>query len=146
MLGPGIGPLVALSTGPAPELNPFYHFDPVLPSEVISAYETGYMRGSGEFASRTIRIGAVDCWLRGSGGVPAITVYGLDRTRTATPALLAPGLMPATDLSPDPGITYETRFDLDRTENYTVKLEMPADGEMEISGFIGYAKPSGFSR
>jgi hypothetical protein len=133
-------------SGPVPELNPFYHFDPILPSEVISSYETGYMRSTGEFASKTIRVGGVDCWIRGSGGVPAVTVFGLDKTVNATPVLLSPGQIPTTVLSPEPGITYETRCDLTRTENYTVRLDMPADSEVEISGFIGYAKTSVFNR
>jgi hypothetical protein len=118
----------------------------VLPSEVASSLESGYVRGDGEFASKTIRVGGVDFWIRGSGGVPTVTVYGLDRTRSVSPTLLSPGLVPTVALDPAPGITYETRVDLSITENYTVRLDMPANGEMEISGFVGYAKPSAYNR
>ena len=130
-----IGPIV---TGPVG------HFDAVLYSEEPWIWESGYVTGAGDFASRMVRVGAVDLWTRGAGN-PTLMAFSLDRKTNVTSPLMTNIGIPSA-LSTEPGMVYSTRFDLDRVDNYTIRVSGDSTSWAEISGFVAYSKQSAFNR
>lgn len=98
-------------------------------------WESGLCRQANEFKTAMIRVGAVDLWMRGNSDHAAgwdasgnwvdgdlqVTIYGLDRKRSASPPICIIQGNPVT-LSQDPGVVYETRFDLSNMEDFTVRV------------------------
>jgi hypothetical protein len=110
-----------------------------------SFWESGLVRGKSEWASRMIRVGALDIWARGNGAL-AVTVFGPDKVQSVSPQLQSASGVPAT-LSPNPGTMYQAKFDLSKVENYTVRFGTNAVGaSFELSGFTGYTKGDLFNR
>lgn len=104
-------------------------------------WESGYVRAPGEIQSKTIRVGNMDLWMRGSGAV-TLSWFGLDRALSIQPTLTGNGLIAAT-LSPLPGIEYAAKGDLSPVENYSVRFRTNAvNAWLEVSGFTGYARPA----
>lgn len=135
-----IGPSAA---GSLAHLDPTTHNDQG--AAIDSFWESGLVRGVSDFASRLIRVGALDLWIRGNGTL-ITTVFGPDKTQSVSPQLLTASGVPAT-LSPAPGTMYQEKFDLAHVENYTVRVETNAvDAWWELSELIGYAKQDLFNR
>ena len=112
---------------------------------IESIWKSGLVRGFNEYASRMIRVGNLDLWIRGEGSL-ITTIAGPDNRRTVTPRLLTPGGV-AAELSAEPGTMYQEKFDLSRIENYTVEVKTDAVDEwFELSGFTGYTKQDLFNK
>ena len=89
-----------------------------------------------------IRVGALDIWARGTTGAPGvIVVAGPDDVISVTPELQST-VGTLTTLSPNPGITYIAKLDLNFINNYTVRFGTTAGHNYELSGFMAYAKKS----
>jgi hypothetical protein len=111
-------------------------------SAIATIWESGLLRGSGDFASRMVRVGGMDLWLRGSGTL-GTSLYNLDKTRMVTPPLLsAAGTL--TNPVATPGIMYQLKFDLAKVENYHVRFA--SSGWFELSGFTVYSRPDLYNR
>jgi hypothetical protein len=139
----------ALWIGPA-AAGSVVHFDPALIADseqaIHAIWESGYCR-NGELASRTVRVGNADYWIRGTGPVPTITWYGLDRTTNVVPAIQTTGDAIITTLSSAPGVIYYAKGDLPQTENFVVRVEsQSATASWELSGFTFYIRPGLYSR
>jgi hypothetical protein len=153
-LPPGLSldPASGIVSGTPPDgANSFniLHLDPTTHNDegaaIDSFWESGLLRAVNDFASRMIRVAALDIWIRGNGTL-ITTVFGPDKVQSLTPQLLTASGVPST-LSPDPGMMYQEKFDLAHVENYTVRLETNAiDAWFELSELVGYAKQDLFNR
>lgn len=137
-----IGPSAA---GNVVHLDTSVHDD--VGTAIHSIWETGYIRQPGEMQSQTIRVGAMNLWMRGGGTAPTLTWYGLDRTQSVTPVLLSQGNTQVTTLTNAPGLIYLAKGDLSPVENYTLRIDSNTTGAWwELSGIVGFARPSLYNR
>jgi hypothetical protein len=109
---------------------------------ITSIWESGLVRSPGDFASRMVRVGGMDLWARGNGGLTTM-VYGPDKTSMLVPALLSAAGRFAS-LSPAPGLMYRHMFDLSKVENYSIRFL--TTNWFELSGFTVYSRPDLFNR
>jgi hypothetical protein len=114
-------------------------------------WTSGLCRGN-EIASAMIRLGAMDIWARGNaplvGGVPSflITVFGPDGTASVPVTLLTTQGVPAA-LVETPGLTYMSKFDFSKLNNYFCSFGTNAvDSWFELSSFQNYGKPDLYNR
>lgn len=109
---------------------------------ITSIWESGLLRNPGDFASRMVRVGGMDLWMRGGGNLTT-TVYGPDKIKSVSPVLLTTsGAL--TVLTPTPGIMYQQKFDFARIENYSVRFQVTS--WFEMSSFTVYSRPDLFNR
>lgn len=108
-------------------------------------WESGLARGS-ELSATMIRLAAFDIWARGAG--PLVnTVYGPDKVLSQTPQLLLASGVPATVLTPNPGIMYALKLDFRQIENFSIRFETNTiDAWLELSGFRTYIKSDLYNR
>lgn len=112
---------------------------------ITAIWESGFIRNPGDFASRMVRVGGIDVWARGNGGLTT-TVYGPDKQVSVSPVLLSAAGVPSS-LTPAPGIMYQHKFDLSKIENYTVRFASASLGIwFELSGLTVYSRPDLFNR
>lgn len=116
---------------------------------IHSFWESGLVRQPEEVETAMIRVGQQFAWVRGNTRQPQdliITIFGPDRTRSVQPLLLTKQGYPSV-LSPNPGLSYMTKSDLNRVENFTTRFETNAlDAWIEISSFSPYYKASSSNR
>lgn len=109
-------------------------------------WNSGYVRGSGEMQSKTIRVGNADIWIRGNGALTH-SWRGLDDVLVVTPILMSSGGTVVTSLSSAPGIEYAAKGDLSPVENATFRFQTNAvDAWMELSGMKAYFRPALWTR
>lgn len=112
---------------------------------VANIWESGLARGS-ELSASMIRLAAFDVWARGEGPL-ALTVYGPDKVLSQTPQLLLASGVPATVLTPNPGIMYAVKLDFRQIENFSILFETNTlDAWLELSGFRAYMKSDLYNR
>lgn len=109
---------------------------------ITTIWESGLVRSPGDFASRMVRVGGMDLWARGGGGL-ITTLYGPDKIRSVSPMLLSAAGTPAY-LTPAPGLMYQMKFDISQIENYSIRFWV--NTWLEISGFTVYSKPDLYNR
>jgi hypothetical protein len=109
---------------------------------ITSIWESGLVRSPGDFASRMVRVGGMDLWMRGGGGLTT-TVYSLDKQRSVSPYLLS-SAGATTGLAATPGIMYHHKFDISKIENYSIRFQV--NTWFELSGFTVYSKPDLYNR
>jgi hypothetical protein len=109
---------------------------------ITSIWESGLIRNPGDFASRMLRVGGLDLWMRGGGGLTT-TISGLDKVRNVSPILLSAAGVPS-GLAPTPGIMYHEKFDFAKVENYSIRFQV--NTWFELSGFTVYSKPDLYNR
>lgn len=153
-LPPGLSldPATGIVSGTPPTgANSFniVHLDPTTHNDegaaIDSFWESGLLRAVNDFASRMIRVAALDVWIRGNGTL-ITTVFGPDKVQSLSPQLLTASGVPAA-LSPDPGMMYQEKFDLAHVENITVRVETNAiDAWFELSEITAYMKADLFNR
>lgn len=139
--------------GPPAGGGPITHFRNNILNDVNTPihwfWESGLVRQSKEIEAAMIRAGSMMVWARGNTNQPAdllITIYGPDRRRLVQPALLELQGIP-TVLTDQPGLSYMTKSDLNRIENFTVRFEAAAvDAWIELSSFSPYYKSSSSNR
>lgn len=112
-------------------------------------WESGLVRLPQEVETALLRVGQMMVWAHGNTNQPQdllITIYGPDRKRSVSPALLKLQGNP-TRLTEEPGLSYMTKSDLNRVENFTVRFEGNAvDCWIELSSFSPYYKQSSTNR
>jgi hypothetical protein len=109
---------------------------------ITTIWESGLLRGAGDFASRMVRVGGMDLWIRGSGALTTM-LYNIDKTRSINPPLLlAAGSL--SSLVAAPGFMYQHKFDFSKVENYNVRFS--TSGWFELSGFTVYSRPDLYNR
>lgn len=112
---------------------------------IHNIWESGLARGS-ELSASMIRLAAFDVWARGEGPL-ALTVYGPDKVLSQTPQLLLASGVPATVLTPNPGIMYALKLDFRQIENFSIRFETnTVDAWLELSGFRTYIKSDLYNR
>ena len=116
------------------------HFDPSTKNDrgsaINSYWQSGLMRGN-EIKSSMIRVGACDVWARGMG-TALVQVASMDGSIVLNPPLMILAGYPA-DLTPSPGVYYQTRFDLAQIENWTFQIGANAvDAWWELSAIGAY--------
>lgn len=114
---------------------------------IDSFWESGLARGN-NITSQMVRVGGLVIWARGNApiGSLAITLYGPDHQQSvACPLLSLQGVQAA--LVEQPGIQYQSKFDISKIEQYTVRFETNTiDCWFELSGFTAYERQDLFNR
>jgi hypothetical protein len=112
---------------------------------VATLWESGLARGVGELVSMMIRLGGCLIWARGNGTLNVIA-WGPDHQQSQNPPLMIVQGVPAL-LTPRPGVTYQTRFDMRQIENATMQVGTNAVDEwVEVSMLQPLWKPDLFNR
>ncbi len=112
---------------------------------IESFWVSGLFLGTGEMASKMIRVGSADIWARGEGTLD-ILWRGPDNQQLVTSQLQTiQGVV--SPLSPTPGLTYQTKLDFPHIENFTFGPGTNAvDAWFSLSGVRPYWKPDLFNR
>lgn len=112
----------------------------------ISAFWiSGLFLGTSEMTAQMIRVGSADIWVRGEGTL-GIVWRGPDNVKQVISQLQTiQGVI--TDLSPQPGLMYQTNLDFTQIENFTFSVGTNSlDAWWELSGFRVYYKPDYYNR
>jgi hypothetical protein len=124
-------------------LDPDEHNDQGQP--IKARWRSGFVRGSGDYESRMVRVGNLDIWACGEGTLD-IVVAGPDGKPSVTPPMLDPGGIPC-QLSDEPGRMYMSKFDLSHVDNFVVEFGTDGIDEwFELRGFTGYTKADLYNR
>ena len=143
------GIISGVATGIGFTCTAIIHFDETTHNDqgaaMVNFWESGLARGIGELTSMLIRVSGMIAWMRGTGACD-VTIWGPDHTRSVTPQLLKTQGVPTT-LSPKPGLSYMTSFDISQIENFTVQVGTSTiDAWVEISMLQPLWKPDMFNR
>jgi hypothetical protein len=115
-------------------------------------WESGLARGN-NISSQMIRVGGMVVWARGNvpldsngNSTLALTLWGPDHVQSVACPLFSLQGVPAA-ITEAPGLSFQSRFDLSKIENYTIQIGTNAvDSWLEVSALTAYEKKSLFNR
>ena len=112
-----------------------------------SFWISGLFVGVSEMTAQMLRIGQADIWLRGSGVCAGPVWYGPDNVITVSSTLQSTAGVNV-NMSPNPGIMYQTRLDFHQIENFNVGIGAGvALGDwFSLSGIRPYYRPDLYNR
>jgi hypothetical protein len=137
------------SAGEVVHLDPTTHNDQ---GAAIDNYWTSGLARGPNIVSSMVRVGSMDIWATGNAplvnGVPSylITLFGPDGQVSVPITLLTTQGVPAA-LTETPGLTYMSKFDISKIDNYYVRFRTNSvDAWQELRAFTCYEKEDLFNR